>query len=119
MVTIWLGVGNHRCMTCNFLPTLLLLLFDDNKIKVARKPGKKQKQNPVGCTREGKRPKRNIREGYKAGKTLVTLHPNKCNGYMLFPNINKLYHDQENITSLWNFMNKKNIKSFHNKFWSV
>ena len=42
---------------------LLLLLFDDNKIKVARKPGKKQKQNPVGCTREGKRPKRNIREG--------------------------------------------------------
>ena len=25
-----------------------MLLFDDNKIKMARKPGKKQKENPVG-----------------------------------------------------------------------
>ena len=33
----------------------LLLLFDDNKIKMVRKPGKKQKKNPVGRTREGKR----------------------------------------------------------------
>ena len=32
-----------------------LLLFDDNKIKMARKPGKKQKDDLVGCTREGKR----------------------------------------------------------------
>ena len=32
-----------------------MLLFDDDKIKVARKPGKKQKENPVGCTGEGKR----------------------------------------------------------------
>ena len=31
-----------------------VLLFDDNKIKMARKPGKKQKENPVGYTREGK-----------------------------------------------------------------
>ena len=23
---------------------------DDNKVKMARKPGKKQKENPVGCT---------------------------------------------------------------------
>ena len=29
------------------------LLFDD-KIKMARKPGKKQKENPVGCTEERK-----------------------------------------------------------------
>ena len=33
----------------------LQLLFDDNKIKMARKPGKKQKENMVGCTGEGKR----------------------------------------------------------------
>ena len=32
----------------------LLLLFD-NKIKMARKPEKKQKKNPVGCTWQGKR----------------------------------------------------------------
>ena len=30
------------------------LLFDD-KIKMARKPGNKQKENPVGCSGEGKR----------------------------------------------------------------
>ena len=30
----------------------LLLLFDDNKVKMARKPGKKQKETPVGCTGE-------------------------------------------------------------------
>ena len=32
----------------------MLLFFDDNKIKMARKPGKKQKENPVGWNREGK-----------------------------------------------------------------
>ena len=31
-----------------------LLLFDGNKIKMTRKSGKKQKENPVGCTGEGK-----------------------------------------------------------------
>ena len=31
------------------------MLFDDNKIKMARNPGKKQKENPVGCTGNGKR----------------------------------------------------------------
>ena len=41
---------------------LLLLLFDDNKIKLARKPGKKQKKNLVGCTGEGKIRKGNLRE---------------------------------------------------------
>ena len=30
-------------------------LFADNKIKMARKPGKKQKENAVGCTGEGER----------------------------------------------------------------
>ena len=39
------------------------MLFDDNEIKMARKPVKKQKENPVGCTGEGKRWKGNIREG--------------------------------------------------------
>ena len=32
-----------------------MLLFDDIKIKMARKSGMKQKENPVGCTEEGKR----------------------------------------------------------------
>ena len=32
-----------------------MLLFDDNKVKIARKVGKKQKENPEGCTGEGKR----------------------------------------------------------------
>ena len=31
-----------------------MLLFDDNTIKMARKPGKKQNENPVGYTGEGK-----------------------------------------------------------------
>ena len=31
------------------------LLFDDNKMNMATKPEKKKKENPVGCTREGKR----------------------------------------------------------------
>ena len=32
-----------------------MLLFDDNKVKIARKPGKKQKENPESCTGEGNR----------------------------------------------------------------
>ena len=31
------------------------MLFDGNKVKMARKPGKKQKKNQVGCIGEGKR----------------------------------------------------------------
>ena len=31
------------------------LLLDDIKVKMARKPGNKQKEYPVGCTGEGKR----------------------------------------------------------------
>ena len=48
-------------LTCeNFVSNLflavfmLLFLLDDNKIKMARKPGKKVKENPVGSTGEGK-----------------------------------------------------------------
>ena len=37
------------------LPFSMLLLFDANKVKMARKLGKKQKKNPVGFTGEGKR----------------------------------------------------------------
>ena len=40
-----------------------LLLFNDSKIKMARKPEKKQKENLVRCTGEGRRWKGNIREG--------------------------------------------------------
>ena len=40
-----------------------LFMFDDNKIKMARKPGKKLKESPVGYTWEGHRWKENIREG--------------------------------------------------------
>ena len=45
---------------------IISLLFDDNRIKMARKPGKKQKENPVVCTRERKRI---IRKGLREGKT--------------------------------------------------
>ena len=37
-------------------------------VKIARKAGKKQKENPVGCTGEGKRWKGNIREGSRKGR---------------------------------------------------
>ena len=32
-----------------------MLSFDDNKIKMTRKPGKEQKENLVGCTGKGNR----------------------------------------------------------------
>ena len=37
--------------TCNNHPPVV---FDDSKIKMARKPGKKLKEHLVGCTTEGK-----------------------------------------------------------------
>ena len=40
---------------------LILLWFDSNKMKMARKIGTKQEENPVRCTGEGKRLKGNIR----------------------------------------------------------
>ena len=48
---------------------LLLLLFDDNKVKMAREHGQKRKENSVGYIGEGKRLKGNIREG-KTGTVL-------------------------------------------------
>ena len=45
------------------------MLLDNNKIKMAKKPGKKQKENPVSCSDEGKRWKGNIREGSSEGRT--------------------------------------------------
>ena len=44
------------------------MLLDYNKIKMERKPGQKQKENPVGCTGEGKRWRGNIKEGSREGK---------------------------------------------------
>ena len=38
-----------------FYARFIMLLFDEYKIKMARKPGQKQKENPIGCTGEGKR----------------------------------------------------------------
>ena len=38
-----------------FVHTAVPLLFDDNKIKMARRPAKKQKENLAGSTGEGKR----------------------------------------------------------------
>ena len=38
----------------SYCSAALLVLFGDNKVKTARKPGKKQGENPVACTGEGK-----------------------------------------------------------------
>ena len=48
-------------------------LLDENKIRIARKPGKKHKEIPLGCTEEGKRWKENIREGSREGRTRTSL----------------------------------------------
>ena len=50
-----------------------MFLFDGNRIRTARKPGKIQKGNPVGRTGECKRGKGNIREGSREGKTGTVL----------------------------------------------
>ena len=48
-------------------------MLDDNKIKMERKPRKKQKENTVECIGEGKRRKGNIREGSRKYKTGTAL----------------------------------------------
>ena len=63
----------YRNCNCIEIYIELLLLFDDDKIKIARKTGKKQEGNPVGCIGEGKRCKGNIREGSREGKTGTVL----------------------------------------------
>ena len=50
----------------------MFLSFDD-KIKMTKNTGKKQKENLVGCNGEGKRWKGNIREGSGEGKTGTAL----------------------------------------------
>ena len=39
---------------CFFSINTICYCCDGNKVKIARKPEKKQKGNPVGCTEEGK-----------------------------------------------------------------
>ena len=53
-----------------------LLLFDDNKMEIARKPGKIYKENPVEYTGEGKKWKGNIRKGLREGKMGTVLELN-------------------------------------------
>ena len=50
---------------------IILLLFHGNKMKMARKPGKKQKENSIGCTGEVKKLKGKIREGSREGITVT------------------------------------------------
>ena len=52
-----------------FIQCSFMLLFDDNKIQMARKPGKKQKENPVEFTGEDEKWKGNTIEG-KTGTVL-------------------------------------------------
>ena len=65
------GYTDGICATCSFF--LLVLLFVDDDIKMARKPGKKREENPVGCAGEGKRCKGNRREELREGKTGTVL----------------------------------------------
>ena len=60
--------SGHEC--CKYTQ---FLLFDDNKINMARKPGKKQKENAVGCNREGKSSKGNVSEELRECKTGTVL----------------------------------------------
>ena len=45
----------------NVSEKIVFSCHDDNKMKMARKPGNKQKENLVGCTGKGKRLKGNKR----------------------------------------------------------
>ena len=62
-------------------------MFDDNKVKMARKPGKKQKENPVRRTGEGKRRKGNKRNKPPVfefgGDPCEVLVINTCRGYIV------------------------------------
>ena len=42
-------------LLCHFPATPTKKSCDDNKVKMTRKPGKKQKENPVGYTGLGRR----------------------------------------------------------------
>ena len=51
----------------------MLLWFDDNKIKMARKSGKKQKENLAGCNGDGKRRKGKVGSGEGETGTVLEL----------------------------------------------
>ena len=62
-----------------------LLLINNIKLKMARKPGKKHEENPVGCTGEGKRwkgNKRRVRED-KTGTACISVW--RCHLMMKWP----------------------------------
>ena len=63
-----------------------MLLFDNNKMKMARKPGKKQKENAVACTGEGKRWKENIWDESREVKTGTVLELSFGGIHLLFFN---------------------------------
>ena len=50
-----------KVLSCSSVKAIVVLLFGVNKVKMARKPVKKQKENAIGCTGEGKRCKGNKR----------------------------------------------------------
>ena len=68
-----LGHISQFCNENSTLISVILLLLDDVKMKMARKPGKKQMENPVGCTREGKRRKGCIREESRKDRSGTVL----------------------------------------------
>ena len=49
-MAIWLKKVHYNQLNRYYF----FLLFDDNKMKIARKLGKKQKENPAGYALEGK-----------------------------------------------------------------
>ena len=61
--SVYLFLIFPKCRYHMILCYILLLLFDNNKIKMARKPRKKPKENQVWCNKEGKWWKEHIREG--------------------------------------------------------
>ena len=70
-----------------------MLLFDDNKMNMARKPEKIKKANPVGCTTgEAKIWKGNIREG-KTGIVLEEVEMKR----KLFPFLGKEKLEKKNF----------------------
>ena len=63
----------HKIFLCVDDFEIMLFLFDNNKIKMARKPGKKLKENPVECPGEDKIWRGNIREGKTGTGLELTL----------------------------------------------
>ena len=51
-VSLHMGLFSSHGIVRKYVIIAALLLFDDSKIKMVRKPGKKQKENRVGRTGE-------------------------------------------------------------------